>query len=648
MKQVIETTPAGPEVEPPADAPGVANVAFTNPVGVVHQVSPMSEPPLARLGAALGTASAAPVFGGGASENTDTSSSDDVTPRCSRIQEGVFLYIIAFRGLVVWTLHRGIGTLVASAFSFVVQLWFAVLRVIKYFLRWPPEATDATRLVVFMVFAWSAASQLIRGGFQSGALADSGFASRAEIKEEATGEMLPMELSEDVLLPLLGVSVDLFGVPWALGLSLAEPLLVLAMPSLPHAVRIASMSFDEHFISRHLGGLFGHPLLIAQVVVLRAERKGIDFGERRVAALGALVGGYAIGAAVGSILRRLAQVYFVGIPEAHVFGACLLVLVNLILVNRYGNLLSGGRNPNHGDGGRSDARSREDAYAGGLGLRNEESDDAAHMRERNTCDAIQEQASRFEARLVQITRFTEQLFMIGSLCKNLLLARFLFVLALTVFLGSASGLSVDLLQYTPLRHGFTVPWFSLVGAVVAGAIIPVLVGRRARCGRSLCLYLPGFLAIVMCFAAACASARALPNTYSTAISACFSLSILAATSNIVLTVEAVERVERLRALTADSEAMDLGSSEDVPLLRDPRRRHGGGGIYDAAHGHCHDDGIALGWGLLASGLPQSFGTRLGFLVFKRYSWLGVATVSGAACLAGFWCLSHKRKRNLFQ
>eukprot|EP00928_Gymnodinium_smaydae_P027663 TRINITY_DN21317_c0_g1_i2.p1 TRINITY_DN21317_c0_g1~~TRINITY_DN21317_c0_g1_i2.p1 ORF type:complete len:170 (-),score=7.10 TRINITY_DN21317_c0_g1_i2:95-604(-) len=48
-------------------------------------------------------------------------------------------------------------------------------------------------------------------------------------------------------------------------------------------------------------------------------------------------------------------------------------------------------------------------------------------------------------------------------------------------------------------------------------------------------------------------------------------------------------------------------------------------------------GPALGWGLLAGGLGQVIGLRLGPLLFVRSSWLGVTSSALLACLAGWYC-----------
>lgn len=85
-------------------------------------------------------------------------------------------------------------------------------------------------------------------------------------------------------------------------LSEVQPLLLQLMPSFLFLLE----RFHERLLAWHLGGIFGQPMLVAQVAVVRAERR-VKSGCLRP--FGALVGIYSLGAALGGMIRHALSAY---------------------------------------------------------------------------------------------------------------------------------------------------------------------------------------------------------------------------------------------------------------------------------------------------------------------------------------------------
>eukprot|EP00928_Gymnodinium_smaydae_P027662 TRINITY_DN21317_c0_g1_i1.p1 TRINITY_DN21317_c0_g1~~TRINITY_DN21317_c0_g1_i1.p1 ORF type:complete len:484 (-),score=103.50 TRINITY_DN21317_c0_g1_i1:95-1546(-) len=447
---------------------------------------------------------------------------------------------------------------------------------------------DITPVVAWTVLAWSLASHLAAGTSRAHALADGGVPSR-ELSHEELEEFLPMEPLYDLFLPLLGVGVA--ALPrWTLGLSLLEPLLLLTLPGTRGSLR----RVHDRLLAWHLGGIFAHPMLIAEVVVIRQGRDDVS----KVAFLGALVGIYAFGAAAGSYLRLALLNYLPPGPRMvmRVVLVCIIVVASVIGLLAYGNRLDANHGHGHGHHGDASAESAsERSPLLGEGASASQSAKSA-LRKCGRGDFradIRQVLAELPVLAKQMTlpRCCDELvevMMAAYTCRFLLAARALTMLSLALLLGSATLPPVDLFGWTALEHGFSVSWFDIVSVLSSSVLVPL-------CGEA--SLVPGFAAAAAaCAIAVLAALRAASTAFELAMIAGCALSACTAAANAVLPVRMARSVERPGQL-----------------------------------------GPALGWGLLAGGLGQVIGLRLGPLLFVRSSWLGVTSSALLACLAGWYC-----------
>uniref|UniRef100_A0A7S1LNT9 Uncharacterized protein n=1 Tax=Alexandrium catenella TaxID=2925 RepID=A0A7S1LNT9_ALECA len=422
-----------------------------------------------------------------------------------------------------------------------------------------------------MVFAWSMASHVTSAGPHEGAFADAGVPNR-EVSSEDLEDMLPMEPLWDILLPLSGLSIGILGLQLTLGLSLAEPLLLLLLPSMRGALR----EFDERLLSWHLGSIFGHPMLAAQVVVARAEKQHRE--RCIIVGLGALVNAYALGALGGSAMRSFIDLHTDAgslrrlLRAAVVFG---LVLANLTAVARNGELLG---------------ESEEEVP---FRPSQEELDQEVGLVPR-----IERSLSRLQARvfwsLQKVVHEVGGALSVARACGAPLLARALATFALSVVIGPAPVAPIDAFAKTPLKSGFNVLWFDVAHVLASGVLAPLVVSRPLSRTAAECLDFGFGVGCAVCCLATAASVRAEPSTFALAMLAGLALSVSAGLAGSVLAMRMLEVVKEREA------------------------------------------GVALGWGLLAGGFAEYMGTRLGSMLFRYFSWYGVTGVAGAACTLGWW------------
>lgn len=142
--------------------------------------------------------------------------------------------------------------------------------------------------------------------------------------------MMPMEPLWDILLPLIslavGTSLGALGMQITLGMTFVQPLLLLLLPSFLTILE----SFHERLLAWHLGGIFGQPMLVAQVAIAHAERHE---GAGCLKAFGVLVGIYTLGAVLGGLIRSLLQM----LPWPYAHQACAQLLILFLVV---GNLMT--------------------------------------------------------------------------------------------------------------------------------------------------------------------------------------------------------------------------------------------------------------------------------------------------------------------
>lgn len=491
------------------------------------------------------------------------------------------------------------------------------------------ERHEATRLVALLVFAWSGASHLACAGLHvKGELVDAGIPSHSVSKDDVEA-MMPLEPLWDLLLPLFGLGVSEVGVPLTLSLSLAEPLLLLMLPHAQGSLR----EFHDRLLSWHLGGIFAHPMLVAQVVVARLSataaaparyaaaqsrhsRTSLSMFRpqaisvngcaptasepacpwalsRGAAALGELVGAYALGALAGSALRRASNVLA---PSNGALlrtgGVLIIVAASLTCVALARGLLAIGSDP-ESYGGHDHNESNQPAEQRPL-LRDYQRLDA------EPCTVIMNTAQRFTIEAAKALwpawKELSHVVTIAKDCRWLLAARFLTLLAFTVITGPAPLPPVDLFAHTPLVRGFSVLWFDIIGVLTSAVLLPILLSRPFGLEGKHCLHLSYLIACASCAVAAMASLHGEVSAYALAMGAGFALSVCVAFANSVL-------------------PMRMLKEQSV------------GGQYIP---------VALGWALLAGGVAQMLGAKLGAFLFEQYSWCGVAFVTGAICVAAWY------------
>lgn len=329
----------------------------------------------------------------------------------------------------------------------------------------------ATQLVMLLVLSWSTASHLAWSGPKEGALSAAGLPSRV-VKGEELQDLLPMEPLWDILLPLIslavGTSLGALGMQITLGMTFVQPLLLLLLPSFLTVLE----SFHERLLAWHLGGIFGQPMLVAQVAIAHAERQE-DAGCLK--AFGVLVGIYTLGAVLGGLIRSLLQMLLW--PFAHQACAQLLILFLVI-----GNLMS----------------IRHNSHM--LGHHEEHQ---PLLSEHKNLKALKERCSEFL--LSEVQRALRSF----SSCSRHLAARAALLLGLTCIMGPAPLPALDLLTFTlhPSRASgaLAVFWFDLVGSMSYAFLVPMLdiLGDPARRLRGLDLfYYPCFGCLMLAFFAA--------------------------------------------------------------------------------------------------------------------------------------------------
>lgn len=383
--------------------------------------------------------------------------------------------------------------------------------------------------------------------------------------------MLPMEPLWDILLPLSGLSIGILGLQLTLGLSLAEPLLLLLLPSMRGALR----EFDERLLSWHLGSIFGHPMLAAQVVVARAEKRQRE--RHIVVGFGALVNAYALGSLVGSAIRSFIDLHAGPGPLRRWLRTAVvlaLVLANLTAVARNGEVLGEGVEE--------------------VPFRPSQEE----LVQEPAPPGIHRSLSRLQERalwcLEKAARELGGALGVAWECAWALLARALTVLALSLVIGPAPVAPIDVFAKTPLRGGFNVLWFDVAHVLAAGVLGPLAISRPFRRTGAQCLDFSFGVACATCFVAAVASAHAEVSSFELAMLAGIALSV---TAGLVSSVVSMHMLEVVRE---------------------------------------REEGVALGWGLLAGGLAEYTGTRLGSVLFLHSSWYGVTGAAGAACALAWW------------
>ncbi|CAK0799001.1 unnamed protein product [Prorocentrum cordatum] len=295
---------------------------------------------------------------------------------------------------------------------------------------------------------------------------------------------------QDILLPFFGLGISALGVQLTLFVSLVEPLLLLALPSVLRALR----GFDHRLLSWHLGSLIGHPMIVAQVAISRAERGRPACGA---AAFGALVGAYALGALAGTAMA----LHPLFPPEA---GAA-----------------------------RARVAPNEAVRLGAIAL----------------LVASSLLALPFVGRLLAEVKRT---FGVAHECAPELAARSLVVFGLSLIMGAmprlASVSSEDVLSgFLAWGDGRSVLWFDIVGVVTSGVVVPILLspGLGALAGGD-CLDCTLRLGCLSCALLALASAKVhlegIDAAFDLAVAAGGTLSFAAALAHTVLSTRMLEEI----------------------------------------------------------------------------------------------------------
>ncbi|CAE7329550.1 trappc13 [Symbiodinium microadriaticum] len=299
-----------------------------------------------------------------------------------------------------------------------------------------------THLLIAMVLCWSTASHLAWSGPLEGAMAEAGLPSRV-LHGDALQDLLPLEPLWDVLAPALALSVGsqlgVFGVQLTLGLTFAQPLLLLLFPGFLALLE----ECNERLLAWHLGGLFGQPMLVAQVAVARAERHA---GRGCVKAFGLLVGAYSLGAVAGAGLRRLAH----RLPPFLCKVVLKVLVIKLVMLNIFAVRINGDKLGEH-----HEHAAHEDEHPTQYYQR---------QKARQMCSQVKTFLAAELERLLQ--GFTD--------CTSHLAARSAALFGLMLIMGPAPLPAVDFFAYTPFRKGFAVFWFDVVGVVSYAVVVPLL------------------------------------------------------------------------------------------------------------------------------------------------------------------------------
>eukprot|EP00747_Dinoflagellata_sp_TGD_P169905 gnl/TRDRNA2_/TRDRNA2_200083_c0_seq1.p1 gnl/TRDRNA2_/TRDRNA2_200083_c0~~gnl/TRDRNA2_/TRDRNA2_200083_c0_seq1.p1 ORF type:complete len:489 (+),score=77.96 gnl/TRDRNA2_/TRDRNA2_200083_c0_seq1:107-1573(+) len=457
-------------------------------------------------------------------------------------------------------------------------------------ISFPLEASETTRLVVPMMFAWSLASHIVCEQPPATVVGDGGVPSR-RLSPGELEEFLPLEPLSDLLLPVVGASVSALGLQLTLGLSMAQPLLLLAVPHIDEKL----LRFHERLLGWHLGGLFGQPMLIAQIAVLRAEcslvRSPRQAAGTGAAVLGALVGAYSAGALAGSALRRVLDLRLLGVEpllgvathmQLRIAIVLMLVALNFLAILCNGTLLS--EEVGHGAG------HNEEEHIFLLNGAEGQSEDS------------RESLSLWQKALAGAQHGMRHVMMAFMRASDLLAARAFLMLGTGIVIGTAPLDPVDLFENTPLHRGFEVLWFDFVGALASGLAMPLMLGSPLKLTLNHCIDVCYGASLAMCVASFLSLQRIV-------VIACgLVLSVAAAFVGPVLTA----------LLTARLSA--------------------------------HNAPVALGWSLLVGGVAQLMGLQLGSgLLFPHYSQRGISATAGVAC-ASSWCFARlfpsRKKRSL--
>eukprot|EP00929_Paragymnodinium_shiwhaense_P057661 TRINITY_DN28867_c0_g1_i2.p1 TRINITY_DN28867_c0_g1~~TRINITY_DN28867_c0_g1_i2.p1 ORF type:complete len:541 (-),score=91.05 TRINITY_DN28867_c0_g1_i2:289-1869(-) len=372
---------------------------------------------------------------------------------------------------------------------------------------WPLRASDTSHLMLLIVFTWSVASHVTHEAVKEKTTKT----ATAKVDAEDLEEAFPLELLEEIVLPFLGLGVGAIGVQFMLALTLAEPLLLLRVPRL----LFAAQAFHERMLSWHLGGIFGQPMLVAQVAILRAETEA----SQKAAAFGALVGSYGCGAVAGSTLRRVLQIRYPGQPHVRDLVVLGLTLLNLIWVVQSGDLL-----------GSHSHESSEDERAP-IG-RQDSSPTSKWWLRRKLWKGV---------RVVGTTTF--RILEVAGSCRDILLARAVLALSLSFIVETIPLSEVDLFSWLPLQHGFRVELFDLCGVISSGLAVPLALGAPFRLASHHTLLVGLRLTVAACILAVLARLFSLWAGYRVAITAGLALSAYTSFVSPVLAIEAAERVE---------------------------------------------------------------------------------------------------------
>ena len=298
----------------------------------------------------------------------------------------------------------------------------------------------ATKLVMSLVFSWSIASHLAWSGPTEGTLSAAGLPSRV-LRGEELQDLMPLEPLWDIVLPLfsltIGTSLGALGMQLTLGLTFVQPLLLLLLPSFLSILE----NFHERLLAWHLGGIFGQPMLVAQVAIAHAERHQ---GTGCLKAFGVLVGVYTVGAVVGGLIRR-------GLQMLHAHQACarmlilLLVTGNLMTIWYQGHLL--GHEEAFPDSSKAESRP---------------------LLDRKRLRLLKERMSRF------LFHEVERALLSLTSCSRHLAARAAVLLGLTSIMGPAPLPALDLISFSLHPSHFAVFCFDLVGSASYSIIVPML------------------------------------------------------------------------------------------------------------------------------------------------------------------------------
>eukprot|EP00930_Biecheleria_cincta_P059436 TRINITY_DN45179_c0_g1_i1.p1 TRINITY_DN45179_c0_g1~~TRINITY_DN45179_c0_g1_i1.p1 ORF type:complete len:498 (-),score=97.97 TRINITY_DN45179_c0_g1_i1:84-1577(-) len=437
---------------------------------------------------------------------------------------------------------------------------------------------EATRLLMLMVLSWSMASHLAWAGAQQGELAAAGLPNRAVSGEELE-DFLPIEPLWDVILPLLGLSISKYGVRLTLSFTFAEPLLLLLLPSMLGVLR----EFHEKMLDWHMGGIFGQPMLVAQVTIVKAELRA---GSDLCVAFGALVGYYSLGAVLGGALRRCLELWLTPglIRQSLRQGLVLaMVLANLSAVGVLSNRLG------HGQDNEDRDEPEEQSLLAPASA-------SSYSETSPRMEAVKAAAWRTSCRACRMVQAElDRAITTGMRRARLLSARALFLLAATIVIGPAPIPAMDLLAWTPLGSGFKVLCFDVVGVLSSALLVPFFRRGPWKLEPATCLDLLTAVAMVCCTLGVLTAAIADVSAFHMAMLAGLALSSCAAVANVVLTAKMV-----------DPNIPDKIESKNI--------------------------GVCLAWSLLFGGAAQLLGARLGQVLFLWSAWEGICGVALFCCL----------------